>query len=72
MVKRYRQRSNIDKNITPHTLRHTFATEFYRQTKDIETLRKILGHSDISTTQIYVTLANIDVENAMNGFREIF
>ena len=71
MVKRYRQRSNIDKNITPHT-RHTFATQFYRQTKDIETLRKILGHSDISTTQIYVTLANIDVENAMNGFKEIF
>lgn len=72
MVKRYRQRSNIDKNITPHTLRHTFAPEFYRQTKDIETLRKILGHADISTTQIYVTLVNIDVENAMNGFKEIF
>jgi len=72
MVKRYRERSNIDKNVTPHTLRHTFATQFYRQTKDIETLRKILGHADISTTQIYVTLANIDVENAMNGFKEIF
>ena len=72
MVGRYRERSEIDKNVTPHTLRHTFATEFYRQTKDIETLRKILGHSDISTTQIYVTLANIDVENAMNGFKEIY
>ncbi len=72
MVGRYRERSEIGKNVTPHTLRHTFATEFYRQTKDIETLRKILGHSDISTTQIYVTLANIDVENAMNGFKEIF
>ncbi len=72
MVGRYRERSEIDKNVTPHTLRHTFATQFYRQTKDIETLRKILGHSDISTTQIYVTLANIDVENAMNGFKEIY
>ncbi len=72
MVGRYRERTEIDKNITPHTLRHTFATQFYRQTKDIETLRKILGHSDISTTQIYVTLANIDVENAMNGFKEIY
>lgn len=71
MVSRYGNRSKIDKNVTPHTLRHTFATHFYRQTKDIETLRKILGHSDISTTQIYVTLANIDVENAMNGFQEI-
>ena len=72
MVKRYKKRSKIDKNVTPHTFRHTFATEFYRQTKDIETLRKILGHADVSTTQIYITLANIDVENAMNGFKEIF
>ena len=44
----------------PH-VRHTYATEYYRQTKDIETLRRILGHSDISTTTIYITLANIDV-----------
>lgn len=72
MVKRYKSRARLDKNVTPHTLRHAFATEFYRQTKDIETLRKILGHVDISTTQIYVTLANIDVENAMNRFVEIF
>ena len=70
MVERYRKRAKIDKNITPHTLRHTFATEFYRQTKDIETLRRILGHSDVSTTQIYITLVNIDVENAINGFKE--
>jgi len=51
-------------------IRYTFATEFYRQTKDIETLRLILGHSSVSTTQIYVTLANIDVEAEMNGFRQ--
>jgi site-specific recombinase XerD len=68
MVKGYSLRAKIEKNVSPHTLRHTFATEFYRETKDIETLRKILGHSDISTTQIYVTLANIDVEKAMNSF----
>ena len=70
MVKRYAGKAGINKNVTPHTLRHTFATNFYRQTKDIETLRKLLGHSDISTTQIYVTLANIDVENAMHNFIE--
>lgn len=71
MIKRYSNRAGIDKNIYPHSLRHTFATNFYRQTKDIETLRKLLGHSDISTTQIYISLANIDVENAMNNYREI-
>ena len=70
MVKSYARRAGIKKNISPHTLRHTFATNFYRQTKDIETLRKLLGHSDISTTQIYVTLANIDIENAMHDFIE--
>jgi integrase/recombinase XerD len=69
-VKRYAIRAGIHKNISPHTLRHTYATQYYRQTKDIETLRQILGHADISTTTIYITLANIDVENGMNQFIE--
>ena len=60
MVKRYGQKAGINKTISPHTL---------RQTKDIETLRRILGHSDISTTTIYITLANIDVENGMKSFQ---
>ena len=71
MIKRYGKRAKINKTISPHTLRHTFATEYYKQTKDIETLRRILGHADNSTTQIYITLANIDVEKGMNGFRII-
>lgn len=71
MVKRYGKRAKINKIISPHTLRHTFATEYYKKTKDIETLRRILGHADISTTQIYITLANIDVEKGMNGFEPI-
>ena len=70
MVRNYTRRAAIDKDISPHTLRHTFGTNFYRQTKDIETLRKILGHAHIGTTQIYVTLANIDIEKAMNGFKD--
>lgn len=69
MIKRYAERAGIDKRISPHTLRHTYATQYYKQTKDIETLRQILGHSDISTTTIYITLANIDVENGMKSFK---
>ena len=69
-VKRYVLKAGINKNVSPHTLRHSFATEFYRQTKDLETLRMILGHSNILTTQIYVTLANEEVKAAMNGFRQ--
>ncbi len=70
MVKRYAERAGINKDITPHTLRHTFATDFIRQGQNVMRLKKILGHSDISTTQIYVTLANKDIEEAMNGFKE--
>jgi len=69
MVKRYAQKAGLSKRISPHTLRHTYATQYYKQTKDIETLRRILGHSDISTTTIYITLANIDVENGMKSFK---
>jgi site-specific recombinase XerD len=69
MVKRYAQKAGITKKISPHVLRHTYTTQYYRQTKDIETLRRILGHSDISTTTIYITLANIDVENGMKSFK---
>ena len=67
MVKRYAGKAGINKRISPHTLRHTYATQYYKQTKDIETLRRILGHSDISTTTIYITLANIDVETGMKA-----
>lgn len=69
MVKRYAQKAGITKKISLHVLRHTYGTQFYRQTKDIETLRRILGHSDITTTTIYITLANIDVENGMKSFK---
>ena len=69
MVKRYSQKAGINKNISPHTLRHTYATQYYKQTKDIETLRRILGHTDISATTIYITLANTNVENGMKSFK---
>ncbi len=68
MVGRYADKAGINKVVSPHTLRHTFGTFFYKKTKDLETLRMILGHSSITTTQIYVTLANIDVENGMKQF----
>jgi integrase/recombinase XerD len=68
MLKNYSRRAGIDKTVTPHTLRHSYATEFIRQGKSVMTLKQILGHSDIGTTQLYVTLANKDVEEAINGY----
>lgn len=69
MLKSYSRRAEIDKEITPHTLRNSFATEFIRQGKSVMTLKKILGHSDIGTTQLYVALANKDIEEAINGYK---
>ncbi|MBA7638641.1 Tyrosine recombinase XerD [subsurface metagenome] len=72
MVGRYAHKAGIGKRVSPHTLRHSYATQYYKQTKDIETLRRILGHTDISTTTIYIILANIDVENGMKKRETIF
>ncbi|MCL5073556.1 MAG: tyrosine-type recombinase/integrase, partial [Actinobacteria bacterium] len=69
-VKRYILKAGINKNVSPHSLRHSFATSFYIQSKNLEALRMILGHSNILTTQIYVTLANEEVEAAMNSFNQ--
>ncbi len=68
MVKRRAEKAWIPKDVHPHTLRHTFATEFYRQTKDIRLTQKMLGHADLSTTMIYTHVVDEDAEAAMKGF----
>lgn len=68
-VKRLAGKAGIEKNIHPHSLRHTFATDLYRRTKNIVLVQKALGHSDISTTMIYTHLVDDELMDAMRTFR---
>ncbi len=68
-IKRIAKRAGLDKDIHPHMLRHTFATDIYRETKDIRLVQKALGHADLSTTMIYTHLFDPEMEHAIKNLR---
>jgi integrase/recombinase XerD len=69
-VKRYAVKAGIAKNVHPHTLRHSFATDLYRETSKIRLVQKALGHSDLSTTMIYTHVFDEELEGALKSFRQ--
>ena len=68
MVKRRALKVGIEKDVHPHTLRHTYATELYRETKDIRMVQKALGHANLATTMIYTHIVDDHMETAMREF----
>lgn len=65
MIQTYTAKAGIEKHISPHNLRHTFASDLLRDCKNIRVVQKALGHANISTTQIYTHIIDDELESAM-------
>lgn len=68
LVKKYTTKSGIMVDATPHTLRHSFATGLLRQGADLRSVQELLGHSNVSTTQIYTHVTNKQLKDVHKKF----
>jgi len=68
VLKKYGKKAGIEKDLHPHTFRHSYATAIYQTDRNLEALRMLLGHSNIQTTQIYINLSMADLKGTIENF----